>query len=91
MSNKEDDVLEKLINNCTIEEADARLIRHCNNLLELGYANIVLRPADNDVLILLISKTGVKNVHFQLAVPHKIKYYNVIEIKETNGNKTCMV
>ena len=55
LSNDNNLITAERINNCTVEEADPRLVRHAMHCAEKGFHNIVVRTIDTDVLVLLIS------------------------------------
>ena len=44
-----------VINCCTSEEADPRLVRHMIHCVDTGYQNVVVYTGDTDVLVLLTS------------------------------------
>ena len=47
----------EMINFCSAEEADAKLVRHMIHCVKFGFHNVVVRTVDTDVLILVISFT----------------------------------
>ena len=83
LSNDSALLLEDRRNNCTSEEADARLARHAIHCIEKGYNNIVVRTVDTDVLGLLIcfrsymNKLGCAKVYALMGKGMGLDYYDV--------------
>ena len=80
---------------CTIEEADARLVRHTLHLAATGYKNIIVRTVDTDVLILLCAYSpywlndSSANVYVCFGIGFNMRYYNVREMSEIVGMEKC--
>ena len=78
----------------TIEEADARLVRHTLHLAATGYKNILVRTVDTDLLILLcayglywMNDSSVNVCLF--GAGSNTRYYNVREMSESIGREKC--
>ena len=101
LSNDSALLLEDRINNCTSEEADARLVRHAIRCIEKGYNNIVVRTVDTDVLVLLIcfrsymNKLGCAKVYALMGKGMGLDYYDVggisLKLGMCNGLLVCAV
>ena len=95
LSNNEAVLTEESINYCNIEEADARLVRHCVNLSKQGFKHIVLCTVDTDVLVLVLAYSynmleyGAKSIFVKFGTGFNVKFYNVFEIASLIGSDVC--
>ena len=83
---------EELIAYCTVQEADARLIRHGINLSKQGYKNILIYKVDSDVLLLSTAygnkmiENGTEFINVNLGTGLDAKTYDVIQLRDMIGH-----
>lgn len=95
LTNIDEIQFENDISNCTIEEADQRIIRHVINCVKNNFTCIVVCTGDTDVLILLISivpllqELSSCKLFCKFGLGENLKWFDLNNICEILGNDVC--